>query len=69
MIREARDLISKSKWDDINEDWGTYLYGKIGTGPYIGHTDGSRRYQTNIRTMAEDNADKYVSENPLRHGE
>jgi GR25 family glycosyltransferase involved in LPS biosynthesis len=69
MIREYRDLISKSKWDDIKDDWGTYLYGKIGTGPYIGHTDGSRRYQTNIRTMAEDNADKYVSENPLRHGE
>lgn len=65
MIREYRDLISKTKFEDIRDDWGTYLYGDVGTGPYVGHTDGSRRYQTNIRTMAEDNADEYVKKYPL----
>ena len=65
MIKEYRDLISKTRFEDIRDDWGTYLYGAIGTGPYVGHTDGSRRYQTSIRTMAEDTADEYVKNNPL----
>jgi hypothetical protein len=65
MIREYRDLISKSKWEDIRDEWGTYLYGAIGTGPYVGHTDGSRRYQTSLRQMSEDTADEYVKNNPL----
>lgn len=65
MIREYRDLISKSKYDDIKDDWGTYLYGPIGSGPYVGHTDGSRRYQTTLRCMSEDTADEYVKNNPL----
>lgn len=65
MIREYRNLISKTKYEDIKDDWGTYLYGAVGTGPYVGHTDGSRRYQTTIRTMAEDNAEEYVNNNPL----
>lgn len=65
MIREYRDLISKTKFDEIRDEWGTYLYGAVGTGPYVGHTDGSRRYQTTIRTMAEDNADEYVKKYPL----
>jgi GR25 family glycosyltransferase involved in LPS biosynthesis len=65
MIREYRELLLKTKWEDIRDDWGTFLYGKVGSGPYVGHTDGSRRYQTTIRTMAEDNADEYVKNNPL----
>ena len=65
MIREYRELLLKSKWEEIRDDWGTFLYGKVGSGPYVGHTDGSRRYQTSIRTMAEDNADEYVKNNPL----
>jgi len=65
MIREYRQLISETKFDDIRNDWGTYLYGEVGSGPYVGHTDGSKRYQTTIRTMAEDNADEYVKNNPL----
>jgi GR25 family glycosyltransferase involved in LPS biosynthesis len=65
MIREYRDLISKNKWEDIRDEWGTYLYGAIGTGPYVGHTDGSRRYQTSLRQMSEDTADEYVKNNPL----
>jgi GR25 family glycosyltransferase involved in LPS biosynthesis len=65
MIREYRNLISISKFNDIRDEWGTYLYGAVGTGPYMGHTDGSRRYQTSIRTMSEDTADDYVLNNPL----
>lgn len=65
MIREYRKLISETTWEEIRNDWGTYLYGGVGSGPYVGHTDGSRRYQTTIRTMAEDNADEYVKNNPL----
>lgn len=65
MIRVYRETITNSDWETIKDDWGTYLYGNIGEGQLVGHTDASRRYQTNIRTMAEDNADKYVLENPL----
>lgn len=65
MIREYRDLISKTKFEDIRDAWGTYLYGAVGSGPYVGHTDGSRRYQTTIRTMSEDTADEYVKNYPL----
>lgn len=65
MIREYRDLICKTKFEDIRDDWGTYLYGAVGTGPYMGHTDGSRRYQTSIRCMSEDTADEYVKNYPL----
>lgn len=65
MIREYRELISKSKYDEIKDNWGTYLYGAVGTGPYVGHTDGSRRYQTSLRCMSEDTADEYVKKYPL----
>jgi hypothetical protein len=65
MIREYRDLISKTKFEDIRDSWGTYLYGAVGTGPYVGHTDGSRRYQTSLRCMSEDTADEYVKNYPL----
>jgi hypothetical protein len=65
MIREYRNIISKTKFEEIRNDWGTYLYGAVGTGPYVGHTDGSRRYQTNLRTMSEDTADEYILNNPL----
>lgn len=65
MIPYYRDVISKNKWLDVRDDWGTYIYGEIGAGPYVGHTDCSKRYQTTIRTMAEDNADEYIKNNPL----
>jgi len=65
MIKTYRKIISENDWESIKDEWGTYLYGNIGEGQLVGHTDASRRYQTSIRTMAEDNADKYVSENPL----
>lgn len=66
MIREYRRIISESNWEEIKDSWGTYLYGDIGEGMLVGHTDGSRRYQTTIRTMAEDNANVYIKNNPLK---
>lgn len=65
MIREYRELISKSKFDEIKDSWGTYLYGAVGTGPYVGHTDGSRRYQTTLRCLSEDTAEEYIKNFPL----
>jgi GR25 family glycosyltransferase involved in LPS biosynthesis len=65
MIRVYRETIEKNDWNEIKDQWGTYLYGNIGEGQLVGHTDASRRYQTNIRTMAEDNADEYVKNNSL----
>lgn len=65
IIPVYRRIISENKWDDIKDDWGTFLYGRINEGPYVGHTDASKRYQTTLRTTAEDNADKYIKNNPL----
>ena len=65
MIREYRKIISESTWDDIKDDWGTYLYGDVGDGMFVGHTDGSNRYQGSIKTMAEDNANIFTTNNPL----
>lgn len=65
MIRVYRQTIEESVWEEIKDDWGTFLHGKPGDCELVGHTDGSRRYQTSIRTMAEDNADEYVRNNPL----
>lgn len=65
MIPAYRDVISKSKWIDIRDNWGTYLYGNIGDGPFVGHTDASRRYLTSARSMPEEKGDEYIKNNPL----
>jgi len=65
MIPTYRDIISKSKWIDIRDSWGTYLYGNIGDGPYVGHTDASRRYLTSSRSQPEIDGDEYIKNNPL----
>ena len=65
MIREYKRIISENVWDEIKDDWGTFYYGKIGEGPYCGHTDASRRYQESSKTMAEENANLYIQNNPL----
>lgn len=65
MIRVYREEIKSNKWSDIFDNWGTYLYGNIGDGPFVGHTDASKRYQIQNRTMAEDNGDKFMINNPL----
>ena len=65
MIPIYHTSISDNKWGDIKDDWGTYLYGNFGEGPFIAHTDSSRRYQNDIKSALEINADKYVLEHPL----
>lgn len=65
MISEYRKIISSSDWNEIKDDWGTFLYGDVGEGILVGHTDGSRRYQGSIKTMAEDNANEFMKNNPL----
>jgi hypothetical protein len=65
MIPAYRHEISTNKWDDIRDNGGTFLYGNIGDGPYVGHTDASRRYLTESRSQPEINGDEYIKNNPL----
>jgi GR25 family glycosyltransferase involved in LPS biosynthesis len=66
LIKNYREELSKDTWLNVRDKWGTFLYGKIGDGPFIGHLDASKRYQSGShRTMSEDNADEYIKNNPL----
>jgi GR25 family glycosyltransferase involved in LPS biosynthesis len=65
MIPHYRKIISENKWVDIRDDWGTFLYGDIGEGPYVGHTDASRRYQGQAKSQPEINGENYIKNNPL----
>lgn len=65
MIPYYRKIISENKWNDIRDDWGTFLYGNIGEGPYVGHTDASRRYQGQSKSQPEINGEEYIKNNPL----
>jgi hypothetical protein len=65
MIPIYRKIISENKWDDVKDDWGTFLYGNLGEGPYVGHTDASRRYQGGAKSAPEYNGEEYIKNNPL----
>lgn len=65
MIPLYRSQIKQLGWDNIKNDWGTYLYGNIGDGPYVGHTDASRRYQGHAKSQPEINGEEYMQKNPL----
>jgi GR25 family glycosyltransferase involved in LPS biosynthesis len=65
MISEYRKEISNNDWNNIKDDWGTYLYGNINDGPYVGHTDASQRYQDHNKSPPEYNGEKYMLDNPL----
>jgi hypothetical protein len=65
IIPYYRNIIKNNKWEDIRDDWGTFLYGNIGDGPYVGHTDASRRYQGVSKSQPEINAENFIKENPL----
>lgn len=64
MISVFREIISKNKWEDIKDDWGTYLYGNLNEGPYVGHTDASRRYQGQSKSQPEINGENYMKNFP-----
>ena len=65
MVPHYREEISKNTWEDIRDKWGTFLYGKIGEGPFVGHTDASRRYLTTSRSQPEINGDAYMEQHPI----
>jgi hypothetical protein len=65
MIPHIRDVISKNRWEDVKDNWGSYLYGKLEEGPYVGHTDASKRYQGAAKSGPEYNGEEYIKNNPL----
>ena len=65
MIPYYREQIRTLGWDNVKDDWGTYLYGNIGEGPYVGHTDASKRYQGHNKSTPEINGEEYIKNNPL----
>jgi GR25 family glycosyltransferase involved in LPS biosynthesis len=65
MIPYYRDVISKNKWLEIRDDWGTFLYGNISEGPFVAHTDGSKRYQGSSKSQPEINGENYIKNNPI----
>jgi hypothetical protein len=64
MISEYRKQISKNLWDNIKDQWGTYLYGNLGEGPFVGHTDASKRYQGHNKSEPEINGEEYMRRHP-----
>lgn len=65
MIAHYRKIISENRWEDIKDNWGTYLYGNLGDGPFVGHTDASRRYQGSNKSDPEINGQNYMNNNTL----
>jgi hypothetical protein len=65
MIPYYRNQIRQLGWDNIKDEWGTYLYGNLGEGPYVGHTDATRRYQGHSKSQPEINGENYIMNNPI----
>ena len=65
MIRIYRENIKNNSWYDVRDEWGTFLYGKIGDDAYVGHTDASKRYQGHNKSQPEINGENYIKNNPI----
>jgi hypothetical protein len=65
IINYYRNHISKNLWVDIRDDWGTYLYGVIGDEAFVGHLDGTKRYQGVSKSQPEINGENYIKNNPI----
>jgi GR25 family glycosyltransferase involved in LPS biosynthesis len=65
MIPYYREQIRTLGWDNVKDEWGTYLYGDINEGPYVGHTDASKRYQGHNKSAPEINGEEYIKNNPI----
>ena len=65
MIPFYREIIKERGWNNVRDEWGTFLYGNIGEGPYVGHTDASRRYQGISKSQPEINGEEYIKNNPI----
>lgn len=69
LIPLYRQQIKELGWHNIKDHWGTFLYGNIGDNAYVGHTDGSKRYQGHNKSQPEINADRFISDHPLNEYE
>lgn len=65
MIPIYRDIVSKNLWEEVRDDWGTFIYGEIGDDPIVGHTDASNRYKGQMRSQPEINGEEYIKNNPI----
>jgi hypothetical protein len=65
LISEYRKQISQNEWEEIKDEWGTFLYGSIGEGPFVAHTDASKRYQSTSKSQPEINGENYIKNNPI----
>ncbi|NBX98105.1 hypothetical protein EBQ81_04560 [bacterium] len=65
MIDFYRNDIINNGWENIKDNWGTFLYGNIGDAPYMGHTDASGRYQGSNMSQPEKDGLIYMQNNPL----
>lgn len=69
MIPAYRSQIQHNGWSNIKDNWGTYLYGNIGDGPFVAHTDASRRYQGHNKSQPEINGEQFIVDHPLNEYE
>lgn len=60
-----RDIVSKNLWEDVRDDWGTFIYGELGDDPIVAHTDASNRYKGQMRSQPEINGEEYIKNNPI----
>lgn len=65
MISYYRGVIKNNKWENIRDEWGTFLYGDIGEGPFVAHLDGSKNYTGDKISQPEINGIEFIKEHPL----
>jgi hypothetical protein len=65
LIYKYRKEISEHEWEEIRDNWGTFLYGNIGDGPFVAYTDGSKKYQGSLESQSEINGKNYIKNNPI----
>lgn len=65
LINIYRNQIDEYGWDKIKDKWGTFLYGDVGDGPFVGHTDASKRYVGDNISQPEINGINYMLKYPL----
>ncbi len=63
--RFYREEINNSIWDELKDSWGTFIFGDLNHPPCVAHTDASKRYQEDHKSIAEENAIEYMDKNPL----
>jgi GR25 family glycosyltransferase involved in LPS biosynthesis len=69
LINIYRNQIDLYGWEKIKDEWGTFLYGKIGEGPFVGHTDASKRYTGESQSDPEINGINYMNSHLLNEDE